>query len=88
VGYHPVDGRKLGDDGGELVTGCGPAMVRLGDAVDEMPQLSVQDLLMIPAHDRVAGTLTVTSRAEVRIRGSWEPRSRVLIRPVPSNPLD
>lgn len=37
--------------------------------VDEMLELSVQDLSMIPAHDRSVGSLTVTSRAEVRIRG-------------------
>ena len=55
---------------------------------DEMLQLSVQDLLRIPAHDRSAGTLAVNSQAEVGKQGGWESRSRVLIRPVPSNPLD
>jgi hypothetical protein len=30
VGYHPVDGRKLGDDGGELVTGLQPGHGAVG----------------------------------------------------------
>ena len=71
-----------------FVEGCpGLPCGRVG-TVDETLQLSVQDLSMIPAHDRSAGTLAVNNRAEVRTRGGWESRSRVLIRPVPSNPLD
>jgi hypothetical protein len=44
--------------------------------------------LTLLAQDQPACTSTVHSRAEVRTRSSREPRPRLLVHPVPFNPLD
>jgi hypothetical protein len=64
---------------GVVAAGGGQGCARRGLKTTELTLL---------AQDRPACTTTVNSRAEVCTRCSREPRPRLLVRPVPFNPLD